>query len=542
MITPNSKFIILKSPIELDNLNQLTFANATSQYNYFYNLSKREYDEVTFIRKDNIVVVETNEDFTYDDLLLYNYCMYQNTSYGDKWFYAFIEDCNYLSDGSCELKIKTDVFQTWQFDITWKQSFIEREHIAKSSDVIGANLVPENVETGEFISNEENGASLAGDSGYCFIFASTSEPIAGEAKDTMCGSRIYNGLYTGCCYYRYDSTSALDVTLEIFANSGKLDSIVGIFIAPKVLAPLDTGGGTAQLYREVEQSNSPYTKVVQVSRISTLDGYTPRNKKLLSSPFSYLLVVNNVGQQLIYEWEKFVTDNDTCAFNINGVLNPGCSVNVVPYNYNSTNLSHTRDETKTMTIGKFPICSFQNDMYTNWLTQNSINILGQTITTDDLNMGGAIISSAIGTLTAGATGNMAGVGLSLANGFQGVTNALIQKKQHNMISPSVSGQLNSGDVVFATGKNDVYFYKMSIRQQFARKIDSYFDMYGYATNQLKLPNLNNRSNWNFVKTINANIIGDVPQKDIEEIKSMFNNGITLWHTTTHFLDYSQSNN
>ena len=35
MITPNSKIIILKSPIELDNNNQLTFSNATAQYNSF---------------------------------------------------------------------------------------------------------------------------------------------------------------------------------------------------------------------------------------------------------------------------------------------------------------------------------------------------------------------------------------------------------------------------------------------------------------------------------------------------------------------------
>ena len=528
MITPNSKFIVLKSPIELDNLNQLTFANKTSQYNYFHNLTKREYDEVSFVRKDNIVVVETDEYFTYDDLLTYNYCMYQNTSYGDKWFYAFIEDCNYLNDGACELKIKTDVYQSWQFDITWKQTFIEREHIAKSSDVIGANLVSENVETGEYISNEMVVDSLAGVGGYSYILASTSEPITGEAKDTISGSRMYNGIYTGCCYYRFDTSSPLNTILEIFAQSGKLDSIVGIFMAPKVLAPFSQ---TSTFPNEVEESDSPYTKVIQITRISTLDGYTPRNKKLLS-----------VGQQVIYEWEKFVTDNNTCVFNLNGVLNPGCSCNLVPYNYNSTNLNQVRDETKTLTLGKFPVCSFQNDMYTNWLTQNSINVLGQTITTDDLNVGGSIISSAIGAMTAGASGNMAGIGLSLAQGFQGITNALIQKKQHNMISPSVSGQLNSGDVVFATGKNDVYFYKMSVRREFAERIDSYFDMYGYATNKLKLPNLNNRSNWNFIKTINCNILGDIPQKDIEEIKAMFNNGLTLWHNPNTFLDYSQSNN
>ena len=151
MITPNSKIILLKSPIELDNNNQLTFSNTSAQYNYFYGLPKKELEEATFQRKDNMLRFETNEtDFTFDDVLLYNYCMYQNTSYGDKWFYAFVTNCTYLNNGAVAIELKTDVFQTWQFDITWKQSFVEREHIAKSSDVSGANTIPENVELGEY--------------------------------------------------------------------------------------------------------------------------------------------------------------------------------------------------------------------------------------------------------------------------------------------------------------------------------------------------------------------------------------------------------
>ena len=46
-------------------------------------------------------------------------------------------------------------------------------------------------------------------------------------------------------------------------------------------------------------------------------------------------------------------------------------------------------------LGKFPICNFQNDMYTNWLTQNSINVLGQTITSDDMNIAGNVLGAGI---------------------------------------------------------------------------------------------------------------------------------------------------
>ena len=67
-------------------------------------------------------------------------------------------------------------------------------------------------------------------------------------------------------------------------------------------------------------------------------------------------------------------------------------------------------------------------------------------------------------------------------------------------------------------------------------------MFGYKVNSLKVPELHTRRNWNYIKTIDINIIGDIPQADLQEIKSLFNNGITLWHNPSTFLDYSQSNN
>ena len=75
----------------------------------------------------------------------------------------------------------------------------------------------------------------------------------------------------------------------------------------------------------------------------------------------------------------------------------------------------------------------------------------------------------------------------------------------------------------------------------SERIDKYFSVYGYKVNKIKVPNINSRSNWNYIKTIGANIHADIPQGDLDQIKNMFNTGITFWHTTTHFLDYSQNN-
>ena len=91
------------------------------------------------------------------------------------------------------------------------------------------------------------------------------------------------------------------------------------------------------------------------------------------------------------------------------------------------------------------------------------------------------------------------------------------------------------------GRNGFSFYKMSIKQEYAKIIDDFFSMYGYKVNEVKIPNVTGRQNWNYVKTIDCNLLGDIPQEDMQTIKNMFDNGITLWHNKDTFLDYSQNN-
>lgn len=85
------------------------------------------------------------------------------------------------------------------------------------------------------------------------------------------------------------------------------------------------------------------------------------------------------------------------------------------------------------------------------------------------------------------------------------------------------------------------FTRFSIKNQYANRIDMYFDMYGYQTNTVKIPNINNRPNWNYVKTTGCNILANIPQEDLSIIKGFFDEGITLWHNPSNFLNYQANN-
>lgn len=130
-ITPQTKLRLLKVPIGIDNKNQLTFANEQAQRNYFLSLPYIEIDDISYIRKDNVIMFPAH----IDNIMEYNYVMYLNENYTNKWFYAFITNMQYENDFNTRILITTDVFQTWQFDITFKESFIEREMLGVAEDI-----------------------------------------------------------------------------------------------------------------------------------------------------------------------------------------------------------------------------------------------------------------------------------------------------------------------------------------------------------------------------------------------------------------------
>ena len=109
-------------------------------------------------------------------------------------------------------------------------------------------------------------------------------------------------------------------------------------------------------------------------------------------------------------------------------------------------------------------------------------------------------------------------------------------------TPQANGNTNSGDVTYALEETTFTAYQMSVKQEYAEIIDKYFDMFGYKVNKVKVPNIIGRSKWNYVKTVDCNFEGDIPQQFLQIIKQMFNNGITLWHDPQYMYDYTQTNN
>lgn len=532
IIEPNSNIRLIISSLELDNLNQLTFNSKQAQENYFKSLPYVEIDDSSYQRKDGYI----RFPLPFDEAIKYTYCMYQNEGYSNKWFYAFVKDVQYLNDETSAMYLETDVYQTWAFDMLWKESFIEREMLATADDIIGANTQPENVELGDFVT--------CGDSVYFYNYPYQYRicmAISDVPYDNLslgANTKVYNGIYSGLTFIVF--ATSLDCTnmIKLYDGGGRKDAIHSVFMIPQFFSIEDTkqtwthNDISSDFYFFDSTGFSDTVGTIHATLPTKLGKtYIPKNKKLFTSPFSFCTLSNSAGSCKPYKYEDFYYNGGIeVEFSVVGCITPSASIKAIPKYYKN----HVEYYDEGLVAGKLPICSWISDTYTNWLTQsalnNSINLIGS----------GLQIAGGVGLALSGG-GALAGAS-QIMGGISGIANSISQFYQHSLVPDQVEGNINSGDVNFGSANCGMFTLNyMSIKDEYARVIDDFFSMYGYKTNLVKLPNLNNRSKWNYVKTINANITGDIPQKDIQKLKEIFNNGITLWHDPLYFLDYSQTN-
>lgn len=539
-ITPSSDLKLLKCPIELDNKNQLTFSNATAQYNYFNSLPKLEATGYTYLRQDSIIRYNGH----IDNLLEYNYVMYKNTNYSTKWFYAYITKMEYVSDSVTFIYIETDYYQTWMFDLVFKESYVEREHV--SDDTVGKHTIDEDLSTGDYLQvSSPTELYNFSTSNVAICVAVTQMPNG----DTLNTQKSINGIYSGLIYAIFSHTDGFATECEwasdfinAYDENAKASAINAVFMLPKVLG-IDTNHLTAVTIPDqpgrffyIPTSLESYSTIVNsqsISLNSTLaENYSPVNNKLKCYPYNYLLLSNNSGIDTIFHYEDFVSNTPT--FKIIGSITPGCSIKCVPLNYLKLSDNNSMNSFNYgVAGGKLPICPWTNDAYTNWLVENGVSMAVTTVASL------AEIAVGAGMIISGAGAPM-GAGL-IASGVGGVANTLTENHKASLMPDQANGNQSIGDITYSAGKAGFTAYKLSIRKERAKAIDSYFSMYGYKVNELKVPNLNSRTKWNYIKTIDINITANIPQNDLQKIKEMFNTGVTLWHDSSHFLDYSQTN-
>lgn len=508
-IQPTTNIKVLRNvPLDTTYEHTIYFSNNLSQQEYFSSLIKYNLTNYTYQRvKRGVARVGIKADALYDC----NYMMFQNTAYGDKWFYAFITSVEFVNNECSEITFELDVMQTWWFSYNINYCFVEREHTV--TDVIGEHIEPETIATGEYVFNNYKSIVNMNDMCVCLAIVDTD----GESSGTL-----YDGIYGSAELWVYSSTDVSGINEKINEYVKKPDSIIAMYMFPTLFI-----GSVPSTHKLSYGSGAMKNNIILagISDNDTLNGYKPKNKKLYTYPYNFYHVDNASGGELSLRYELF--SNLTPVVEITGTVTQPVIAVLRPCDYKGV-AGYTSLNTESLQLNSYPMCSWNVDAYQAWIAQNSVPIALNTISSvGQMGVAGAFSTNPTASLATSAIGQ--------------VSNIVGQFYQASIAADISKGNLNNGGANVANNKQQFYGGRCSVTAQYARMIDDYFTMFGYSVRRIKRPNRNSRPHWNYVKTIGCTLTGSIPADDMKKICSIYNNGITFWKNGAEIGHYELDN-
>lgn len=189
---------------------------------------------------------------------------------------------------------------------------------------------------------------------------------------------------------------------------------------------------------------------------------------------------------------------------------------------------------------------------TNNYMQGISSGLGAIASLLSLNFGG-VVNGAMGVVQSGINQRFNTLSNNLNNSQLKEQNKLSNFEVSSMANAKTTDLLNTPNSIKTSGNDTLFNLVNSNRKidiiefgldfRYKHRIYDYFVKYGYKVNKWEKINVNSRRYFNFIKTNTCNIVGDeIPHEYLEEIKDIFNRGVTIWHVDNeaNVGDYSVS--
>lgn len=535
-ISPNSNIWILKGvPLDAKHTKSYRPKSKTEQFEAFSAFTAYTLTNQSYIRhSNNSIRVELQAD----NVINCNYMLFQNNNFGDKIFYAFITDVEYISNSTCRIEYKIDVLQTYYFDIDFLPSMIEREH--SRTDAIGDSTSADYY-IGKNIVNNANHIigldtlSLTELTDFVIVIVTTKlldEPTSPVLRHYQTEGDLTGYMRSNCVsFLRIGGLSEAEITAvddllnNYIANNGDgINGILDMYCVPQIFLHdyIFSGSYLVNVSDKVTRIDVP---VETISNDTRLDGYVPKNKKLLTAPYTYGAITSPTGQtkSLSFElWSRIFDEHNEVYFSTvtleASLLSGIADYRITPKNYAGD--EYNREN--SMPVQNFPQVPININAFTNWASQNKNSFLASTISLG--------ISAIINTLARNPEGLLSN---SMTSMSMAAHNADLKNQTVGVNSASTS------TAIWAYPEHYFMLSILSIDADSARQVDNYFTKYGYSVGRVKTPNFWNgwgRTNYNYCKTYEANIRSinphttGLPANALTEICDIFNAGVCLWES------------
>ena len=535
-IAPDSTIEFYKTNLDKSYNDTIYFGQGgtgiAAQRQYFNSVIGKEIDNNSYIRKGRGVIYV---ELPISELYKYDYMGYNNLQYDNKWFYAFIDNMEYINNETTAVYFTIDVMQTWFPYATLRKSFIVRQHTY--TDKLYEHTLEEDIGIGDKTTYyvEDSCPELRN-------MSVIAVSLFRKDGKTQAPISVVNGVYQGLNYLEFTTKDELQTWLYAMTDNGNINDITSMFMFPHAL--MSTSGVSPTI-----------TKNIAKNQINMVTGYVPKNKKLLCYPYNFLEISNNEGNIAVYRLENFKNSGDNAVFRIEASLSGTPTVAILPDNYElegreSPASDSAKNYSHMLTIQNYPQCAWAIDTYRAYcaLNQNVMSNLQSVqfplMRQHAIARGAESGLSAFTALTrldaGGAFKGAAGAYFAIKDTQAQISAQMAQYADLQLQPPQIAGNV-SGSITASTYYKTFEIRRVSITLEQAKIIDNYFSLYGYKVNTFELPNCDSRPHWTYLKMLYTNIVGDIPADDMTRIKEIFENGIRFWNKGSEFLNYTLDN-
>lgn len=570
MITPNKSTVSLYNvPFPKNSEHVLWFRSKEDQQNYFETRLIKKLQNTKFIRSARDrgwILVKGN----YDQMMNINYLSYNNVNYSNKTFYCFVTGMEYVSSNVTRLYIKEDTFQTWLFDVnTFVKSYIER---CTPSDLKEINHLGDSPTTAKLKRRSISYEIGIFGGWFAFLSADVSQDDVTKVSPKTCRIGAFETSYS-VLYLEGD----VSTIIQAIGNKGRGDRIMGLYWIPMVENP----NGNSKIKTETVSSDVGTLKYVTSIDPSmfrgtyrTPKGFIPTFKYGIqhSYPYSTIQILDRVtGISVEYDPSYFDhvqnTADDYIEFEIYTTFSDRPSIKVVPTGYLKIN---NFDEQLIINCScGMPVI---NNIYAKYLMSNAkLNQISRSranfnrdVAVQNANYSqDKTIISGIGNLkdTVGSvlTMNLGGA----IDGGLGIASNVIDYKQSGFDKEVASKQarfdiqeINARENATATQGNSVSGSSDDIFERYSRgftleitymtldddyniRNNQFWGMYGTPKAELAYIDIESNS-YKYYKVIDPLFKAKndkIPDYCLEDFKTLFKDGITIWTDIAHFMDY-----
>lgn len=589
----------------IDLLSGVPWQSDYKHVRYFSSKSEQDsyFNSRTVIKSfDSAKVVRTANQFS---MLLtltpaqankVSYLKFTNGNLDNKIYYCFVKGISYEADDRCRLFVEIDFYQTFLFDVSFKNSYIERQHgnvtLIEDNLALGQELITYNIsETFPykdyvFIVIVANENLLGATGGGWKITSYAGAPsalyhyvvpikIGGNSNDA---SMVYTD--TGVPFFNWfelfstmqDTWANKIVSAYITKYCGLNFIVNGLNITypdPDKVKFFGTENNTGKVLRgmfQVENVKEYDTTTFSLSKAGLPSGFNP---KLGQYPYNKVVISTVNGQQL--ELKPQFIDGDSINIRMYGSLGISNKVAFSVENYALNGVSGSDQKLNCILIDDTPqLLPIIVDQYAAYVQGNANSLMAsRRASANDwqtsLKVAERTADTNVATTGINGLGNTAG-GLLSGNPFSALNNATqAMTSTASSMLQGATQMLNAGDI----GKNNFenlvnnqqamlsdllavppntksmggnsffefgnFAYPLratwkTVNNDDGARLTNYFNTFGYKVNRYTSINFDSRSTYNYVKTIDCVVTGNLNQSILDVFKRIFNNGVFLHHT------------